>query len=708
MLTVTNPGTTPLPLALHTGSFSDDTSQVPLTSPKIAVLWNAGNPLPTAIGPGATLRIRASVSGLTASSLASAPLFNGGVMLGRLQTVAADAPLNISIVADPGSGANPAVGSDPTYTLRSGEDAQFIIANSDDQSYPLDWAFQLGGRTIQSGELQLAAHGRSRIELTPTPDLYSWTDDLRPSTRTGVLLMSLHGPPSVPHDLLPQRTLQVSLLMQHLSPAATSMWLHFAVALVLLLGALLSLIANSVLPNILRKLALRRQINQLGQRVGAVSTRIDGYLRTLLRMERKRLELLLRRNWSLFPSSGETFDSIAASLARLRHHLKVTERLDDLRRRLEQDSTVSPPSAIDDIDSKLQLAENQLRSIALTDEELNTATRFLDAAEGSLAMLGDHNALAQLTSANFRDLKVRQKLLTSSYYSDLSTALPGLFEMLNQPFDDPRNITRPMIFAIDYGIAALQMAFDYAVLRVSAPAVSPDGGDSPRQRLLARHSELVSLLGTLSWSALRELRVLLQEMRENVYEKDILEEIASTGKAEIVFEPRVVRAYTPTVFSIRFREARFNGSAATRRLTCIWDFPRHPIERGWQTCHFFRGNEAKRGEGRDLIVSARIETPKASETHVHTQPVEGRLLRSTLETRFELQRPERPTYSGAFAESVRFLIAFGVALAALFSGALQQLNRLDFLPAMIAVLAIGFGADTIKNLLVQTSRRAAV
>lgn len=707
VITVTNPGTAPVPLAIRVGSFSDDTSQSPLAAPKVAFTWDAGGgPMPASIGPGATLRFKASVSGLGGSSLPSAPLFNGDVPLGRLQAVEADVPLDISIADDPASG--------PSFTLRNGEDAQFTLTNNDAESYPLDWAFQLGGRTIQSGELQLAAHGRSQLALTPTADLYSWSDALRPSTRTGTLLLSLHGPPSVPHELLPQRTLQVSLLMSRLSSSATSILLHITVVLVLLLGGLLSLIANSVLPSILRKLALRRQINQLAQPARAISTRVDPYLRTLLRMERKRLDLLLRRSWALSVGSGEAYESLAVAIARLRQHLKVTERLDELRRRLEQDAVVSPPSAIDDIDSKLQMAESHLRSFALTEEELNTATRFLDAAEGSLAMLGDHNALAQLTAANFRDLKIRQKLLAYSYYSDLYTALPGLFEMLNQPFDDPRNITRPMIFAIDYGIAALQLAFDFAVLRVSAPAVTPIGGEamsrqSPRQRLLARQGELVSLLGTLSWSALRDLRVLLQQMRENVYETDIIEEIANIGQAEIAFDPRAVRAYSPTAFFIRFRDSRFNGTAAAKRLTCTWDFPGQPIERGWQMCHFFRGNEAKRDDGRDVVVSVRVESPKAAEGGATSDTSEsGRLLKSTLETRFEVQRPERPPYSGALAEGVRFFIAFGVALAALFSGALQQLNRLDLLPAMIAVLAIGFGADTIKNLLVQTSRRATL
>lgn len=716
---ITNAGTTSVPLALRVSAFTDDTSQAPVAPPKVTFAWDTGAPLPATIGPGATLRIESTVTGLSRATLASAPLFNGAVLLGRLQTVQVDAPLDITIggsaAADPASDP-PGDSSAGTLVLANGQDATYTLTNNDDQSYPIDWAFQIGGRTLQSGELQLAPHGRSQIEMTPTSDLYSWRDDLRPSTRTGTLLLALHGPPTVPRDLLPQRTLRVSLLMRKLSPASTSLWLHITVALILLLGGLLSLIGNSVLPNIFRKISVRRQLHPLADRVGSVSTRVDPYLRTLLRMERKRIDLLLRRSWAISPGVGEQFESLTTAIDRLRKRLKITERLDELRRRLEQDATVSPPSAIDDIDGKLRMAENQLRSFSLTDEDINVAGRFLDAAEGSLAMLGDSAALAQMTAANFSELKVRQKLLAFSYYNDLYTALPGLFEMLNQPFEEPRNITRHMLFAIDYGIASLNLAFDFAILRVSASAAVPSGDagtgpgsrQSPRERLVARQAELIHLLGTLSWPALRELRALVQEMRENIYESDVLEEIAAVGQAEIVFEPRAMKAYTPAVFHIRFRDARFNDAAATRRLSWIWDFPGHPMEQGWKICHFFRGNEGNREDGKDLTVSVRVESPKPAEVPASAGKLAPRLLRNTLSTRFELQHAEGASYSGAFAETVRFLIAFGVALAALFSGALQQLNRLDLIPAMVAVLALGFGADTIKNLLVQTSKKVAI
>jgi hypothetical protein len=714
--TLTNVGTTALPLGLRIGPFTDDTSQMALAAPKVTFALQAGGPLPFFMLPGATLRVEANVGNLSGAGVASAPLFNGNFELGRLQVVEANAPLDISIS---GKG-----GTDQRLAMTDGENAEVTLKNNDATAYPLDWSFQIDGRVLQSGELQLGPQGTSRIDLLPTDDLYLWTDYVRPSDKTGQLLLSLHGPPEVAREVLPERTLQVSLLMQRLNPSWTSFWSHVFVTLILLLGGLLSLVGNSVLPNILRKIHLRRRINDLANGTDGISTRVDAYLRMLLRMERKRIGLLLDRSWAISPSSTERLEAVAAAIDRLAKRLKVAERLDEIRRKLEDISPTAPPSVTEDIDSKLQMAATHLYSFVLTDEDVNAANRILDTEAASLATVGDTDALARMIATNFRDLKVRQKFLPYSYYNDLKAAIPGLFELLNQPFDDFRNIPRQMIFAIDYGIAAIQMAFDYAIMRASTPAaaagvvsVSVSGSvsgsgtgnvQSSRERLIVHQKELIGLLGTLSWPALRELRALIQEMRENIYEQDVLEEIGTPGQAKIAFDPRTVRAYLPVLFSIRFKDPRFNDAAAIRRLTCKWDFPNETLDQDWKICHFFRGNEMKRGEGRDVTVSVRVESQKAVEAAASAGGKEAaRPLRNALSATIEVLRAERPSYSRAFAEAVRFFIAFGVALAALLSGALQQIEKLDFIPATIAILALGFGVDSIKNLLIQTSRRAA-
>jgi hypothetical protein len=703
--TLANIGTASVPLTLHTGPFSDDTSQMTLAAPKVSFTLVTGAALPPEVDPGQALHIEASVSNLSGSGSASAPLFNGTADLGRLQALEADAPFDISITGD-GS-------PDRRLVLMDGGTATLTLKNGDTDAYPVDWSFEVEGRTLQSGELQLAPHGSANVDLLPTSDLYSWTDGIHPSARTGHLMLSIHGPPTVAKEILPSRTLPVSLTMMKLSSSGTRLLSYAFVTLVLLLGGLLSVVGNTVLPNTMRKTSLRRQIDDLAGRTDSVSLRVGSYLRTLLRMERKRLDVLLKRSSATSFSFAQRQEQVSVAIDRLNKRVKVAQRLDELRNKLEDVSLTAPPSVTDGIDNKLQLAAAQLQSFALTDDDVSAANKHLDAAETSLAMLSDTDALSRLIAGNFRDLKVRQKFLPYSYYNDLKAALPGLFEMLNQPFDDFRNIPHQMMFAVDFGVAALQMAFDYSVLRASAPsaAVSASSvtGQNAKDRLIAHQKELIGLLGTLSWAALRDLRSLVQQMRENIYERDVLEEISARGQAEIALDPQTVRPYLPVLFTIRFKDSRFNDAAAIQRLTCKWDFPNEILEQDWKICHFFQGNELTRGEGRDISVSVRVECVKSAETAPQADGKEAaKPLRSTLSAMVELHKAERPSYSQAFAEAVRFLIAFGVALAALLSGALQQLEKLDFLPATIAILAVGFGADAIKNLLMQTSKKAAI
>lgn len=711
VFTVTNAGSAAIPLALRTGPFSDDTTQLAIADPKVTFAGASGGALPAIVIPGATVRVNASISGLSGASLAGAPLLNGNKDLGRLHAMEADSPLNISVSGD---GA-----FNKELVLTDGDDAALTLKNDDSEAYPLDWAFQIDGKTMQSGELQLGPHGISRLMITPTDDFYSWRDDVRPSMKEGTLLLALHGPPEVARELMPERTLQVNVVLRKLSPVWTSFWSRVFVMVLLLAGGLLSVTGNSVLPNALRKINLRRQLNALSERTGSISTRVDPHLRELLRLERKRLDMLLARVWSLSLTAVETLDEVTTGIERLSKRLKVTERLDELRRRLEDVAMTTPPSVTDDIDTKLQTAAGHLHLFALTDEEVNAANGALDRAYTVLESLGNTENLARMIAGNFRDLKVRQKFLPYSYYNDLKTALPGLFEMLNQPFDDFRNIPRQMIFAIDFGISALQLAFDYAVMREStaaavvpasagaAPAAGNDG-QSARDRLISHQKELVGLLGTLSWSALRELRALVQEMREGIYERDLLKEIATPGQAEIVLDPQTVRPYHAVLFSIRFKDARFNDASAMRRLSCKWDFPGHLVEQDWKIYHFFKGNEAKRNEeGPDVPVEVIVESQKPVETSAVPEGKAARPLRSMLSTTFEIRKGDRSSYSRAFAESVRFLIAFGVTLAALLAGALQELEKLDFLPAVIAILALGFAADSVKNLLSQSGKRSA-
>jgi hypothetical protein len=713
-----NSGKSALPLNLSAGTFLDVTSHARLPEPKVTFALEAGGmALPSQIASGETLQIVASVSNIASSTAADAKLFNQSEEIGELNAVAVDVPLNVTLE---GNGT-------PEKPLKFvyGRNVALTLKNGGSEFFSLDWRFQIGGTVMDTGTVTLVPNGRTRIVLSSPQahkEVYSWKDFVRPTERNGLLIVSQHGPHGVASDLLPVEAIPVNMTMMRLGPDQTEVLFAIYVMIFLLIGGLLSLMGSSVLPSILKKIALHRQINDLADRTSGVSARVDSYLRVLLRLERAKIGVALSEVGPLSLSSAERFEDVTVAIARLAKRLAVAERLDELRRCFEDASATAPPSITDDIDRTLQLASSQLHSFSLPDEDVNAANALLAKADASLALLEDSDAQAKLIAANFKQLKDRLKLFPTNLYDDLKLALPGIFAFLDYPFDEPANIVRPMFFAIDHAIAAIHVALDYAMVRVAIPvattSIGGDPGKTSRDRLLEHESELLGLLGTLSWKSLRAATTLVQEMREDIYEKDVIDEIEKmredgARRVRVVFDTQKARPYLPVYFSISFDNPRFCGAAALSRLAFKWSFPGGLFEEGSRVCHYFLGNEPLNGDLPEPEHHARklgkkrfrLKDERKIKIAVAVQSHKNLDAANTIEGTLEIQPPKPHEASRAFAEGVRFLIAFGVALASLEAGALDQLAKLDFFPATLAVVALGFGADSIKNLLTQAPKK---
>jgi len=689
---IVNQGPQAISLDLKAGPFVDTAARTILTKPKVAFsLVPGGGAPPAAIAAKQILEIEASVTDFSASSEASATLFNGNTELGQLQATAIDVPLNVTVDGD---GVNP----DKKLAYTESGDAVLTLKNGDTEAYPIQWKLLLDGRVIDESVTDVPPDGIAEIRLKPNPKAYSFTDWIHPSSKTGTLVLQLQGPDQVPKEMLPEHQIPVTLAM---SPS-TSHWTYVRsyayVAFVLFLGGILSLLGSSLLPNLLRKISLRRQIRDLANRTSSISTRVDSYLRVLLRLERKKIDMLLQDAGIFSLTEGDVFDQVSASIDRLVKRLEVAERMDELMRRFESACATAPPSLTNEVDKTLQAAAEQLHSFSLPDEDLAAGKALLDKATASLNLLDNPDALAKRIAGNFKELQARLTLFPASDYADLKTSLRGVFDILGRPYDDPTNLTRQMFFAVDHDIAAIQTALDYAVVRVSTAsgptANCTTAGQVAKKRLIDRECELINLLGTLSWGALREATILVQEMREDIYVADVLAELGKDQQAEVVFDTQKARPYLPVYFSISFKDPRFNGAAAINRLASQWNFPKELVEHGWKVCHFFEAGDANPDQKCKVTIEAKVRSrrdPTLQKVLTHHTTIQPRLT-------------DRE-YSRLFAEGVRFFIAFGVALAGLLSGALEQLSKLDFLPATIAILALGFGADSIKNLLTQTPKK---
>jgi hypothetical protein len=863
--TIINSTDAAIPLALVPGQVTDLVSSAvlskahiilaPLGSPA-ATLSPTSTPAPTAVkvppAPPAelpksiaaheTLVLQANATSVSAAG-AAIDIFNGNTRLGKLIMAATDAPFNISLDGD-NSTEKPLA-----YTLL--KPVAISLKNSDPEPYHLRWDLRIDGSSQCMGELDIPASGGGRITVTPgktdgaqstsaeacspyntgnshrSRSVFSVVDYVHPSAKQGMLLLSVVGPQGVTPGLLPARTLPVNLLMRRTDATYSTILSYAYAALFLFIGGLLSFLASSVLPAMQKKVDLRTQLEQLRSRTTSVSNRVDSYMRVLLRLERSRIADAIDSAPPWIPATADQVSQAATGITTLTKRLTAAERLDDLRRKHVLASATAPPSVTDGIDANLQAAADQLHSFALSDSDLAAANAFLAKAQAALDMLSDTEALAKQIAGNVSSLTARLAKFPPNYYADLKDALPGVWVIADpaRGFDDAKNVTRLMLFAIDHGAAAIQLALDYAIVRASipgrvpphitspgsdtpsasqptgpaSPALPPDAsrtaamqsnalatqkdntgqaslnqsaapadlqspanppppkdaaplvpaftaedckalGQAPGERLLKRQCQLIELLGTLSWRALRDASLLVQEMREDIYEEDILEEIKKPGQAEITFDTQRTRPFSPVFFNITFRKARLNDAAAIQRLLCHWSFPDQLDESCWKVCHYFTGKEKTGGSPPIPISSARPPAEQAGtpplQSHGAAQapnrrwywpfsrkspkPVErdftiyatirGQLMQESEElpvpplTRVIHLVPvvseNRARYA---AEGLRFAIAFGVALAGLLSGALDQLNKLDFLPATIAIIGLGFTANSIKNLLTQSA-----
>jgi hypothetical protein len=743
-LKLTNAGKAPQPLALSAGIFVDETSRTRVEQPKVSFVLEGGGDLPASLAPGQSLDLAVDLSGMSGALSEEAPIFSGGDLLGTLRAAAVDTPLNVAL---DGRGV-----PDQPLEFTYARTAVIPLKNSGKDYLSLDWRFLVGGTQQGSGTTILPPGSQARIVLTPTADVYTPIDFFRPASQAGVLLLRPHTFSGVEPRLFDLHPLAVSLRMNRLGPETTETFFAVYVMFFLFIGGALSLLANSILPNMLRRIAFEKQLARLADRTSSVSYRVDSYVRVLLRLERKKIEFALKDATWYSLSIAEKIDVVALDIARLDRRLTLAERADELRRRFEDIAACAPPSATDLVDQVLQSASEQLHSFTLPDEVLTEANALLGKADAEMDALADSSQQAKRVAANFKELKTRLDVFPKDLYPDLEATLSGIFRFFTYPFDDPANIVPPMLFAIDHAIAAGHIILDYAMVRAciakGGTTECPNAGKETCERLRARECRLIELLGTLSWKSLREARILVQEMRENVYEEDIIQglwkrEVDKKPVARIVFDTQRARPYLPIYFSVDFDNPRFRNAAALNCLGFRWTFPGDMFEEGAKVCHYFIGNEPEIAFTWDGDESETAAEHKSAERRHHSkeekqhqwwivkkwtrwQEQRRRMKRGfTTSISLTVQKPndvslsarihekikldprKRQGKSRAWVEIVRFLLAFGVALAGIEAGALDQLRKLDFLAGTIAVVALGFGADSIKNLLTQGPKKTA-
>jgi hypothetical protein len=201
-----------------------------------------------------------------------------------------------------------------------------------------------------------------------------------------------------------------------------------------------------------------------------------------------------------------------------------------------------------------------------------------------------------------------------------------------------------------------------------------------------------------------------------------------------------VHVFEPVQLRVKFGNEALNFEDVLEDITPFWHFDHDDLthEEGWEVVHYFPRERKynvrvkfQKREGEFLThheVATRLSQPslvvEASETVFVQESPAGKVTQEALELEV-VQEPAKPNiveelpaddHVYAFKEIeakplkheigawdfvmdiIWVFVALIPAMAALFTGAIEQLNKVDFMPAMVAIFGLGFASDQVKNL----------
>ena len=343
------------------------------------------------------------------------------------------------------------------------------------------------------------------------------------------------------------------------------------------------------------------------------------------------------------------------------------------------------------LQADLQGVQAKLQDEVPSDDVLAGVRTTLKAIDKSIAGIG------QKDDAFASDLGERITHLRSAFGGTIGQSgpvhriknrIPALFSLITSP-KPPQAATPERYHGLDTDVTKLETILAYARIHADKSSEGQKRLDDCNANFYwpGRSVEQI-LVKYLEEQNLRGAQLLVRQARQLIFAGDLQSKLPQL-EFSIRTSPMVARENEPVKLAAVFEDGQYNHSAARERLRCVWDFNHDGLkEDGWEVSHYFPSSDTY-----DVAVSFRdmrgkeiTDTNNAVYRHlekIKVRPAEG-LWRLGERTRAEL---------------TRLVIALLAAVFAMVLGAREEVLKLDFVPGMLAVFALGFGADTIKNLI---------
>ena len=680
------------------------------------------------VPPGNYLYVRAEVSNVLQDGDWEFEVHNHGAKIGVFKITRAPVPFAVKLdVPDSGT---------PEISLQSGAPKHLSFKNDDDRAYPVSWEFVIDGKNGKApippapgnkgaGEtgLTLPAHGTGQFSVIPPGEWFGWKTLLKDETTDGWLTVRLRRPECAaegcePSPDAPSRTFHIKVNLAGCSKDCQAVWADVFVFTGVLLGALFSFFANLVLPNYFRRRDLIRSLNQIEARISSLPVALASRLRVLAATERTRLQGSSMGSLLFSLKFRGRITELEQSAQQLESYVDLLEKMGSDRIRFEAlREAGAPPTLVDQIEDLFEEAMQTLDVVAFTESARESAKTKVSDIEKRI------NDLQKPGPEFGRQLVERAKGLRQEFALDRHHPAPpsatrdrmckrvrGLWNHLRLELGDANNLVAAEYAKWDmvlYKLDLIRRYVDWRDAGKRADRVNP----SPDEI----ETELVRRLLLFSWEGLDAARRYIQEMEENIFAEDMGKQIRHVS---IHTDRFLVRPFAPTQFHLEFTDRAYDTATAQRDWTCVWYFDHRPVagdlpcpadhdnrmrEYGWIVTHYFPDDGCfavsvgfSPHTGGPEITGPKSEIPVQLERPRQVQP-----RRPTMIGRFRafLARQVQP-WRPAMIELFQIFLAILPALLALMAGGKDQLLKLDLFPAFLAIFALGFGSDQIKNKLV--------
>jgi hypothetical protein len=679
--------------------------------------------------PNACVDVKVDASGLWQAGFYSAELRNGDSVIASLKALRYQVPFNVK--AD---GPTPEA---VTVEITRGRPAHIRLRNDDDMAYRFAWTLDVGNDQY-GGISEIRARGTTSLEFEPRADVFTLHESgfLRSGEKSGTLTLAFEPDASVRDLPVPQRRYPVTARLSYFNPDSQRIVNWVAILGLLLLGIVVSFFVGHVLPTQKKRVDIKQRLADLDGRLAGLSDVIDTRILNLLRLEKKRLRGELREQLPVFPQSAVELPKLDARIDWLEQRISLTARAGDL---LE---------AVDTADGTLAIPEADL--IRVHCREIADVIRKPLPAAGDLAEAEEHMRLAEaIAEASDSDPGQAAVDELSERATRVRAAIPATIEdgsgwkvcedavrgLMNIP-DMPSKLSRPQYVRLARRVCQAELLVRFAEL------VDSSADACMRKRRLDRSDDLFKALKDGPDQSHERARDIVHQIEQNVSRADLVaemarmkEEMAKAGdKANaplnsalrVEIDPLTPITYQLVTFRVRFQRPGLDSAVAQDEIPCTWyvddvkvgerEFfpdrcghgPDGHHARGWLTGHYFVDDSFKWQEVparalRRVGAAFGWVNRKGSETggtfkvSVHFPDTDLTLSRSVTLERTKDYVESRSVLALASLGITLFIVAFG-----LLAGAQEKLQSLDWLSGMLAVLVLGFGADTLKTLISRT------